>query len=402
MALEDLKIRAMDGSALVDGRIAISGGATLAAAFPGAKPGDIIGVELSHNRLHRSAIRLYRSWHRAHDGLYAAGQPIISVEFGEAMPDLRRLASSGFGELVQRWSLRSHDTRPGTQLLTIRFAPAGREDALPVYAHLEDVAIELTRRETGLVIRIEGPLLPFSLEKGGPMLEEVRLDCEVVLPPDYCRLSTIGSYYGGWDREGEWCAGGEGLGSIPISAAALGPGLVDWQQNPARHLCNGPFVQAYLGEDGLTVRPARRIWRNADGMCHAELDTDGPELRLGLGRSMLASLLAHSDRASVSFQAGIGQVDGQTGRSVGECGGPMTQAIRWLDIKLERNPHELHIEGKGELEPLAPSLASVVASLGPRLRFTFALQRTWLLARGIELPRFYDDWRREFGSAAVW
>lgn len=78
----------------------------------------------------------------------------------------------------------------------------------------------------------------------------------------------------------------------------------------------------------------------------------------------------------------------------------MRQNIRWLNLKLDRHPHELRIEGEGELDPLEPTAS--VSSLGPQLRFSFALSRTWLLACGIELPRFWDDWKRELGEPAVW
>lgn len=240
--------------------------------------------------------------------------------------------------------------------------------------------------------------MPFSIEKDGPLLEDLRLDCEVLLPPAYCQLATVGGYYRAVEQKAEWHSDL----SVPLSVPALGPGLVDWQQDPAGYRCNGPFVQTHLHEHEMTVRPARRIWTDNEGGGHAQLDGDGPELQLGFGRVLLASLLAHGDHAEISFRTGIGYIDGQTGRSVGESGGPMRQNIRWLDLKLDRDAHELRIEGEGELEPLTPSPVASERSLGPLLKFNFAFPRTWLLARGIELPRFWDDWKKELGVTDVW
>lgn len=399
MIPENLKIRAMDGSALVEGRLRLHGAEAFAAVLPNAGPNDLIGVELTHNKMHRSAIKLYSKTRRAADGLYAAAPPIASIEFGDAMPNLHRLARSMFGEATRKMLVSSAGVNSFTNYpLTVSFRLGGSADALPVYAHLEEVALEMERRKEGLAIRIEGAVLPFAIEKGGPLLEGVRLDCAVTLPPAYCRLASIGSFPGMWERKAEWHAGL----SAPLSVPALGPGLVDWQQDPASRRCNGPFVGCYLHEHEMTIRPARRLWLDGEGGGHVEMDNDGPQVQLGLGRALLASLLAHDDHAHVSFRTGIGYIDGQTGRSVGESGGPMRQSIRWLDLKLDRDPNELRIEGEGELEPLAPSSVASVRSLGPRLQFNFALPRTWLLARGIELPRFWNDWKKELGVTDVW
>lgn len=396
MIPDNLKIRAMDGSALVEGRLTLHGLETFAAVFPSAGPKDLIGVNLTHKKLHRSAINLYRKTRRADDGLYAAAPPVVTIEFGNAMPNLHRLTSFMFGEASQKVLVNGVGVN-GSWIypLTVSFRPGGSKDALPVYAHLEEVALEIERRKEGLAIRIEGPVMPFAIEKDGPLLEGVRFDCEVLLPTAYCQFASVGGYYRAVDHKAEWHSGLP----APLSVPALGPGLVDWQQGPTGYRCNGPFVQTHLREHEITIRPARRIWMDDEGRGHAELDGDGPELQLGFGHVLLASLLANDDHAEISFRTGIGYIDGQTGRSVGECGGPRRQNIRWLDLKLDRYAHELRIEGEGELEPL--SVASD-RSLGPQLKFKFALSRTWLLARGIELPRFWDDWKKELGVTDVW
>lgn len=401
MALEDLKIRAMDGSALVEGRLALQATGPLSRFLPSAETGDLIGVTLWNRRVQRSGISLFKKWKQADDGLFAVAPPAISVEFGEVMPNLQRMVSRLWGQGSKRVELHSPDTRPGTYMVTVSFRPVGNEDALPVYGHLETVELEVARGETGLSIKFRGPLLPLAIEKEGPLLEDAWLDCEVVLPPAYCALASVGSY-SCYEHQADWSSGREGLASIPLSYSALGAGFIDWGQSSSSYLCNGPFVQAYLHENELSIRPSRRLWLSVDGLCHAELDTDGPQVELNFGRSLLAGLLEREDRAEVSFRSGIGHIDGQTGRSVGECGGPKTQDIRRLDVKLVRSPSELRIEGEGELEPLAPKLASVVGSLGPHLRFSFSLQRTWLLAHGIELPRFWDDWKKDLGLTGVW
>lgn len=401
MALEDLKIRAMDGSALVEGRLALQATGPLARFLPSAETGDLIGVTLWNRRVQRSGINLFKKWKQADDGLFAAAPPAISVEFGEVMPSLQRIASRLWGKRSIKVQLHSPDTGPGSYMLTVSFRPVGIEGALPVYAHLETVELQVASTEAGLLIKFSGPLLPFAIEKEGRLLEGAWLDCEAVLPQAYCALVGVGSF-GKYAHESDWNSGGKGLWTTPLASSALSHGFVDWGQSSSSHRCKGPFVQAYLHEDALSIRPSRSLWRSVDGLCHAKLDTDGPEVQLQFGRSLVAKLLDRRDQAEVSFRSGIGHIDGQTGRSVGECGGPMTQDIRRLDIKLVRSPSELRIEGEGELEPLAPKLASVVGSLGPHLRFSFSLQRTWLLARGIELPRFWDDWKNELGVTDVW
>jgi hypothetical protein len=243
--------------------------------------------------------------------------------------------------------------------------------------------------------------MPFLIEKDGPHLEGVRLECELVLPASYCRLNSTAMFSTNWDREREWQAEDRSIEATP-TGYAFSSGKVDWGQGPTDRRCTGPFVQAYLRDDAMIVRPVRRVWLTVDGTGLAETDMDGPELQLDFGRALLASLLSRGDRADASFRTGVGHVDGQTGRSVGECGGPMRQDICRLDLTLDRDAHELRIEGEAELEPLAPALAASVGSLGPKLQFSFALSRTWLLARGIELPRFWDDWKRELGVNGVW
>ena len=401
MAESDPKIRAMDGSALVEGRLTLRGTSPLAASLPSAGEGDLIGVELSDPRMRRTSIDLFQKWQQAKDGLYAAGPPAISIAFGDQMPNLQKMASMMFGQMTKKLELHSPESGPGNYLLTVSFLPVGIDDALPVYGHLERAEIELVRGEDGLSIRIQGPLLPAATVPDSAIFENASLDCEVLLPRAYCRLKRFGSYWRS-ERQAEWHPGGEGVAAIPLSPAAIGPGCVDWQQSSSSHHCNGPFVEAYLRENELLIRPSRRLWLDPDGMCQAELDSGGPEVQLEFGRSLLASLIARKDRAEVSFKSGIGHINGQTGRSVGECGGPMTQAICHLELRLERSSSRLLVEGEGELEPLGSSNASAFRSLGPRLRFSFSLERAWLLASGIELPRFWDDWKRELGTSGVW
>lgn len=217
MASDELKIRAMDGSALVVGRFALSGRSPQATALVSIKPGDLIGFSLPRDTSRRPAIRLHSDWRRADDGLYAAGPPAASVEFGDAMLNLPGLASSMFGDGVKKVFLRGD----GAHLLTVRFLPVGTENALPVYGHIQEVTIEVARRKEGLLIRIDGPVQPFALEKDGPLLEDVHFDCEVVLPPAFCQLSSLGHYYGAGGQQTEWRADLSGLAATPICSATI-------------------------------------------------------------------------------------------------------------------------------------------------------------------------------------
>jgi hypothetical protein len=111
-------------------------------------------------------------------------------------------------------------------------------------------------------------------------------------------------------------------------------------------------------------------------------------------------MLEAQDEAEVEWRGvGLGHVDGQTGRSVGECGGPMRQLITRLQLHLKRCADGLQVRGEGELLPLAGEGAR---SLGPELAFDFLLPRGWILARGLNLPRFWQDWRKKFPNETAW
>ena len=112
-------------------------------------------------------------------------------------------------------------------------------------------------------------------------------------------------------------------------------------------------------------------------------------------------MLENREDAEVSLSgAGLGHVDGQTGRSVGECGGPMRQPISRLRLSLKRSRDGLLVRGEGALEPLAPDPGA--RSLGPDLSFDFLIPRAWILARGLPLHDFRTDRKKEFPGADTW
>lgn len=394
MATENLKIKAKDGSALVEGKFDLHASGSLARFLHTGEQGDLIGVMLKRHNSQSAGIRLFKTWKEGNDGLFATAAPAISADFGAAMPSLLGLTSQMWSGRSQKVKLHVACADLGAYPLVVTFKPVGLQDVINAHSMVEKIELEVANLDTGFSIKLRGPLVPFSIEKDGPLVEDAWLDCELVLPPAYCNVAPVG-FYGSHGRFAEGASGSVWRAATRLAFSALGPGFVDWGQKRSQPGYQGPFVQAHLFEDELNFRPARRLWRSSDGLSNAETQTDGPEVKLGFGRSLIAKLLKHQDQVEVSFPSGIGHIDGQTGRSVGECGGPMTQRIKRLDISMVRRPTELQIEGEGVLEPLASDPESVATSLGPRLRFSFSLQRTWLLARGIELPRFWDDWERD-------
>lgn len=157
MAFENLKIRAMDGSVLVEGRLTLHGPEAFAAVLPSAGPKDLIGVTLTHKKLHRSSINLYSNTRRADDGLYAAASPVVSIEFGNPMPNLHRLASSMFGEATQKMLISGTAVNSMWKYaLTVSLKPRGDGNALPVYAHLKKYRWKLSGAKRGLLSGLRG------------------------------------------------------------------------------------------------------------------------------------------------------------------------------------------------------------------------------------------------------
>ena len=388
MSLDDLRIRAMDGSHFVCGHFGVSSDKHPDIQLPSSTDTNRILFQFAPNEFVGSSISVVENWYRAADGLYAASKPKYWLQLGPAIPDLKRLLSPLWNG--QRRSISSRGANFGT-LWT--YTAAGAENFGRTV--MRELNLVINKNADGVTLAIVGALDPFPVEPGGPVIDDAKLDLEVQFAPVQCEFLGFGSY---WNSEGRAQSepATNGLEPAPaFSSAAISVGSVDWGQKPDP----GRFVSVRLNEHEMIVHPARTIRDESWGLVSAPNGNDAPEMHLAFGWSLLGSLIADRDDARVSFDSSIGHLDGQTGRSVFESGGPMRQNFSRLELRVQRRRASVMVDGQAVLAPL---VHDPHRSLGPRLNFAFSLNRTWLLAKGIRLPGSYEAWRDELPVDSVW
>jgi hypothetical protein len=77
----------------------------------------------------------------------------------------------------------------------------------------------------------------------------------------------------------------------------------------------------------------------------------------------------------------------------------MRQQLTALRLRLTRRQDGLRVKGEGRLAPLGGDHSR---SLGPQLRFVLEISRAWILARGLPLPRFWQEWKRDHPGDTAW
>jgi hypothetical protein len=398
MHLRDLKLRAMDGSVLVDGELAIISDDPAAARLPSSE-GRLVGVNLRQGSLGAS-FHLYQQTAPAADGFYAASPPILSLRVEGGLPDLGGL----FPQSVKRHQrLESQHARLAT--ISAKF-PRHEGDLRELTGRINDLTVAMEAEAEGLRLNLDGVVGPMQFhDEATPRISQARVVGRLLIPRAYCALQGFSL---GWRSQtdppvGTWARWGPGLGAAPMSVygAPYCPGRLTWAVPQGARPAPAGHVALNLHEHRLIAKPVGAIDLLASGFAaeHSYV-SDGPELELGMGFAEWARMLDTQDEAYLEWRgAGLGHVDGQTGRSVGECGGPMRQPISRLHLHLKRSAEGLQVRGEGELVPLAGDGAR---SLGPELAFDFLLPRGWILARGLNLPRFWQDWRKEFPNETAW
>ena len=402
MRLEELAVRPLDGSAFVEGTLGIwsASGETVKAS----SPGELVGVACRRSGSGRAAFHLYEQIVRAPDGFHEAGPPVLVVELGDSVPDLFDLLRMGSK------SARLRIGADGARLVSVRWkAPEDHERGhSDLYADGHDLDLRVSVEEGGVRIAFEGEVGPaiFLPEQSLPF-EKASVRCDLLLPAAWCRLQglfmPISFPRGDETAVGPWAPSGPGLGSIALDSwgSLYCPGMIDWRERNNWSF-TGPFVRLHLRGRELVAVPVREPKRLANGFASADRGwPDGPEMMLSAGFEDWARMLGNRDEAEIALTgAGIGHVDGQTGRSVGECGGHMRQPISRLRLGLKRSREGLLVRGEGALEPLDPDPGG--RSLGPDLSFEFLIPRAWILARGLPIQGFRDDRKKEFPGAETW
>ena len=115
----------------------------------------------------------------------------------------------------------------------------------------------------------------------------------------------------------------------------------------------------------------------------------GPDLIFdNLGTAAWKEMLAEADEAMLEQSgAGIGHVQGVTGRDAGEVG-PHIQPISAVHIRLRRSEDGLRISFDGLLGDARQKPSQPL--LGPEFHGDFVIPTAFLFARGIHLR---DQWR---------
>ena len=95
MHLRDLRIRAMDGSVIVDGVLRLESDEPAAATLP-TREGRLVSVNLQHGGFGKVSFSLYGEARRAGDGFWGAAAPLMTVSLEEGVPDLQALLARAF------------------------------------------------------------------------------------------------------------------------------------------------------------------------------------------------------------------------------------------------------------------------------------------------------------------
>lgn len=398
MHLRDLKLRAMNGSVLVEGELGVVSDEPAAAALP-TSSGRLIGVDLPERGAGPARFHIYGEVFRREDGFYAAPPPLLTVTLEEGLPDSRGVFTPRAARRRQRLEA------DGAHLATVS-ARYPRDDGVQrdIVGRVDDLTMALAIEDEGLRLSFEGPVGPMGFyDEPAPRITRGRLVARLLVPRAYCKIKSLMFPHRADPTIGPWTPWGPGLGAAPMDSYGrpFCPGRLTWTVPPGGRRPPSRHVSLYLHEHRLVARACGDLNLHASGAAwDREYFSDGPELELGMGVAEWTRMLGSGDVAEMEWRgAGIGHVDGQTGRSVGECGGPKRQLISRLGLRLSRSREGLQVTGRGELAPLAEDPSS---SLGPELSFDFLIPRGWILATGAKLPGFWLDWRRDFPDPENW
>jgi hypothetical protein len=155
----------------------------------------------------------------------------------------------------------------------------------------------------------------------------------------------------------------------------------------------GPWVKALVSEHALRLTPQRPLRRS---MGFVQGDNHGPDLVFdNLGPAAWKELLADGDAAVLDQTgAGIGHVQGVTGRDVGDVG-PHIQPISAVSVRLNRSEEGLRISFDGKLGEVRQKPSRT--PLGPEFHGDFLVPTAFLFARDILLRNQWAERQRRLG-----
>lgn len=400
MNIDDGQVAAFSGEMLAEGTFTFRGKGseglqTAASGKVGVRPG---------RGGRGTAFTLYANPVRDSDGLWSAGRALHTVTFERTIALLEglldypsfvgqdppappdrisldlRAENSAFAWVVV-------DAADGS--IPIRAALLGRADAVRIDAHRDAHAIAIT-------IALEVPAPRRGETVAPPLL------LEVTARLSFATLALAGSplwWQGGVER---WSVpSGDQSGPLArrltLDRAGGAPffrGHLDF--GGGRKMRAEPaWVRATIAEDRLQLTAPDQV-ESAVGF--TEGSRTGPMLEFyNLGPAMWKRMLGDRDEAGFEQTgAGIGHVEGVTGREAGEIG-PHQQAITSLQVQLFRSEEGLRIAFRGMFGPLTQK--PTMPPLGPEFHGEFLIPAVFLFARGMASIKQWQERQRQLGKS---
>ena len=305
MHLRELRIRAMDGSVIVDGVLRLETDEPAAATLP-SRELRFIGVNLPEARFGGPSFQLFNEIQRAKDGFWGASAPLLTVHFEEGMLDIQRLLTRGLKS--QRFEIHD-ELRVGS--VAVRYPRVNAGDWRDLYGHVRSLQLSLAVENDGLRISFNAPVEPMAFREEAPVFTRARLIGDVLVPSEYWRIRGMaGAMWAAQNnaRVGEWSPD-----TAPLGAAAFGEygehfssGRLDWGQ-PADDLYPpGQFVGVRLSPHQMTLRSAGELSLLANGFAsRRHHHSGGPELTLFLGSDDRARIFEIKDEAELELRGAV-------------------------------------------------------------------------------------------------
>ncbi|WP_296674821.1 hypothetical protein [Novosphingobium sp.] len=337
------------------------------------------------------------------DGLWSVAAPAFNVDLTHSVPAFSSLAEMYLPQGRTGFVLsRKGSVRLGSINLPLAFPQPDKSPT--AYLQFDSIDLDMLVDPSGLQITIEARAATIVGGDEELPVEGLMVHLTVFMPSLALSLHRVNNLSGRVEDPFVGEVPGSGLENSDLGVCDLGSlvadGRVDWGQNGDRYNPFGPFIRLHLDQRWVGIQATNRVNRLASGLLDpARPRNDGPYLRINTGIEDFARMLETNDTAEITVRgSGIGHIEGRTGRDAYEYGN-LQQDIDWLTLKLERTSDGLLIVGFGEFHPGKNGQSDQV---GNKLEFNFYLPRKLILARGIPLPRFWEDRLREYPAEGAW
>jgi hypothetical protein len=399
MNIDDGRVLASSGAMLADGEFQVEGAEALGCVRP---PGAMMAVR-SRPGWFATEFALVGNARCDADGLWSAHGPVHSLAFQTTVPPLDQLldypsfalSSAGVPSNRARFELSAEHSHFAWVVVD---RPSIEEPPRPpLRGGARTVIIEVSRTAEAFDFAIEArvdepkrgdtPAAPFT----------VRVTAKL----SFATMALAGSHLwwrgGGerWSRPDEDQSGPlaqvltlDHAGGTPYFRGTLDLGAGQ------RDYTRGPWVRALVSEHSLRLTPQRELTRS---MGFVAGNNYGPDLIFdNLGTTAWKEMLADADDAVLEQAgAGIGHVQGVTGRDAGDLG-PHIQPISEVRIRLSRSEEGLRISFDGTLGDVRQTPSQ--PPLGPKFHGDFMIPTTLLFARGIVLRDQWGERQRRLGK----